>query len=496
MTNLKPFVEETETYARSATYFANDPEKRKKARDEYAEYMLDTSFKNRQNISKHFIEMTQDNPNQMQKLEVTRGVNLGAGAKVFMSEISNIFTKKEKEQKTRAQNVLEETNQIFYDLNQLHTASTYLQKAEPEHHKWSMLAAQMTQNNIIDKYNLSLEKNNITLDLSEEEIDNIITYYRGNPDQLNDILLSRDDNFPLDSTSEKDAQAYVLINYLCDTDQNYYNCFKAISEERVNSNASLSNIIPDNVRTFFKERSDFINEQLDKKAYDNIYTNGDLNAFETFVNEIPSKYDETLQELVDTYYTGGTKETGKPIEMVLRARVISTLDGCSKEDAQAILDNKKQNIQTYDTLVLEQPIDFSAFNKLTKEAEQEETTNESTQSLSLRKEVEQNRQKNQQDYNYSEETYPVYPDNEFQQAYDGPVYPDNEFQQDIFLGETYQGDYFPPEFETNYTQKLEPHYTQEFEPHHTQPPQNTDDNSQDFDPTQFIIEPEQNFLTH
>ena len=303
MTDLKPFIKETETYARLATYFANDPEKRKKARDEYAEYMLDTSFKNRQNISKHFIEMTQDNPDQMQKLEVTRGVNLGAGAKVFMSEISNIFTKKEEEQKTRAQNVLEETNQIFYDLNQLHTASTYLQKTEPEHHKWSMLAAQMTQNNIIDKYNLSLEKNNITLDLSEEDIDNIITYYRGNPDQLNDIILSRNDNFPLDSTSEKDAQAYVLINYLCDTDQNYYNCFKAISEERVNSNASLSNIIPDNVRTFFKERSNFINEQLDKKAYDNLYTNGDLNAFETFVNEIPSKYDETLQELVDTYYT-------------------------------------------------------------------------------------------------------------------------------------------------------------------------------------------------
>ena len=145
MTDLKPFVKETETYARLATYFANDPEKRKKARDEYAEYMLDTSFRNRQNISKHFIEMTQDNPDQMQKLEVTRGVNLGAGAKVFMSEISNIFNKKEEEQKTRAQNVLEETNQIFYDLNQLHTASTYLQKAEPEHHKWSMLAAQMTQ---------------------------------------------------------------------------------------------------------------------------------------------------------------------------------------------------------------------------------------------------------------------------------------------------------------------------------------------------------------
>ena len=150
MTDLKPFVKETETYARLATYFANDPEKRKKARDEYAEYMLDTSFRNRQNISKHFIEMTQANPDKMQKLEVTRGVNLGAGAKVFMSEISNIFTKKEEEQKTRAQNVLEETNQIFYDLNQLHTASTYLQKAEPEHHKWSMLAAQMTQNNIID----------------------------------------------------------------------------------------------------------------------------------------------------------------------------------------------------------------------------------------------------------------------------------------------------------------------------------------------------------
>lgn len=472
MTDLKPFVKETETYARLATYFANDPEKRKKARDEYAEYMLDTSFRNRQNISKHFIEMTQDNPDQMQKLEVTRGVNLGAGAKVFMSEISNIFTKKEEEQKTHAQNVLEETNQIFYDLNQLHTASTYLQKAEPEHHKWSMLAAQMTQNNIIDKYNLSLEKNDITLDLSEEEIDNIITYYRGNPDQLNDILLSRNDNFPLDSTSEKDAQAYVLINYLCNTDQNYYNCFKAISEERVNSNASLSNIIPDNVRTFFKKRSDFINEQLDKKAYDKLYTDGDIGAFETFVNEIPSKYDETLQELVDTYYTGGTKETGKPIEMVLRARVISTLDGCSKEDAQAILDNKKQNLQTYDTLVLEQPIDFSAFNKLTEEAETTETTDESTEPLSLRKKVEQNRQKNQQDYNYSEEAYPVYP----------------EFQQDIFLGETYQGDYFPPGFETN--------YTQEFEPHHTQPPQNTDDNSQDFDPTQFIIEPEQNFLVH
>lgn len=490
MTNLKPFVKETETYARLATYFANDPEKRKKARDEYAEYMLDTSFKNRQNISKHFIEMTQDNPDQMQKLEVTRGVNLGAGAKVFMNEISNIFTKKEEEQKTRAQNILEETNQIFYDLNQLHTASTYLQKAEPEHHKWSMLAAQMTQNNIIDKYNLSLEKNNITLDLSEEDIDNIITYYRGNPDQLNDILLSRDDNFPLDSTSEKDAQAYVLINYLCDTNQNYYNCFKAISEERINSNASLSNIIPDNVRTFFKERSDFINDQLDKKAYDNLYTNGDINAFETFVNEIPSKYDDTLQELVDTYYTGGTKETGKPIEMVLRARVISTLDGCSKEDAQAILDNKKQNLQTYDTLVLEQPIDFSAFNKLTEEAETTETTDESTQQLSLRKEVEQNRQKNQQpNHNLSEETY--------------DYHPNNESQQDIFLGENYlYGDIpqeflydnVPQEFESGYTQEFEPPYTQEFEPHYTQPPQNTNDD--EFDPTQFIINTEQNSLVH
>lgn len=472
MTNLKPFVEETETYAHLATYFANDPEKRKKARDEYAEYMLDTSFKNRQNISKHFIEMTQDNPNQMQKLEVTRGVNLGAGAKVFMSEISNIFTKKEEEQKTRAQNVLEETNQIFYDLNQLHTASTYLQKAEPEHHKWSMLAAQMTQNNIIDKYNLSLEKNNITLDLSEEEIDNIITYYRGNPDQLNDILLSRNDNFPLDSTSEKDAQAYVLINYLCNTNQNYYNCFKAISEERVNSNASLSNIIPDNVRTFFKERSDFINEQLDKKAYDNLYTNGDLNAFETFVNEIPSKYDETLQELVDTYYTGGTKETGKPIEMVLRARVISTLDGCSKEDAQTILDNKKQNLQTYDTLVLEQPIDFSAFNKLTEETEQEETTNESTQSL--RKKVEQNRQKNQQSSHNLPETNHDFPETNHdlpetnhdypETNHDYPVYPDDQFQPDIFLGDPYLDNYLPPEFE--------------------------------IDESQFEYDPEQNFLTH
>lgn len=492
MTDLKPFVKETETYARLATYFANDPEKRKKARDEYAEYMLDTSFKNRQNISKHFIEMTQDNPDQMQKLEVTRGVNLGAGAKVFMSEISNIFTKKEEDQKTRAQNILEETNQIFYDLNQLHTASTYLQKAEPEHHKWSMLAAQMTQNNIIDKYNLSLEKNDITIDLSEEDIDNIITYYRGNPDQLNDILLSRNDNFPLDSTSEKNAQAYVLINYLCDTDQNYYNCFKAISEERINSNVSLSNIIPDNVRTFFKERSDFINEQLDKKAYDNLYTNGDLNAFETFVNEIPSKYDETLQELVDTYYTGGTKETGKPIEMVLRARVISTLDGCSKEDAQAILDNKKQNLQTYDTLVLEQPIDFSAFNKLTEEAEQDETTNESTQQLSLRKKVEQNRQKNQQSsHNLPEETY--------------DYHPDNESQQNIFLGENYLYGDIPPEFlydntpqefEPNYTPEFEPQFTQEFEPHHTQPPQNTNDDYQNFDPTQFIINPKQNSLVN
>jgi hypothetical protein len=491
MTDLKPFVKETETYARLATYFANDPEKRKKARDEYAEYMLDTSFKNRQNISKHFIEMTQDNPDQMQKLEVTRGVNLGAGAKVFMSEISNIFTKKEEEQKTRAQNVLEETNQIFYDLNQLHTASTYLQKTEPEHHKWSILAAQMTQNNIIDKYNLSLEKNNITLNLSEEDIDNIITYYRGNPDQLNDILLSRNDNFPLDSTSEKDAQAYVLINYLCDTNQNYYNCFKAISEERINSNASLSNIIPDNVRTFFKERSDFINEQLNKKAYDNLYTNGDLNAFETFVNEIPSKYDETLQELVDTYYTGGTKETGKPIEMVLRARVISTLDGCSKKDAQAILDNKKQNLQTYDTLVLEQPIDFSAFNKLTEETEQEETT-ETTQTLSLRKKVEQNHQKNQQpDHDLHEETY--------------DYHPDNESQQNIFLGENYLYGDIPPEFlydntpqefEPNYTPEFEPQFTQEFEPHHTQPPQNTNDDHQNFDPTQFIIDSKQNFLTH
>jgi hypothetical protein len=468
MTNLKPFVEETETYARLATYFANDPEKRKKARDKYAEYMLDTSFKNRQNISKHFIEMTQDNPDQMQKLEVTRGVNLGAGAKVFMSEISNIFTKKEEEQKTRAQNVLEETNQIFYDLNQLHTASTYLQKAEPEHHKWSMLAAQMTQNNIIDKYNLSLEKNNITLDLSKDDIDNIITYYRGNPDQLNDILLSRNDNFPLDSTSEKDAQAYVLINYLCDTNQNYYNCFKAISEERVNSNASLSNIIPDNVRTFFKDRSDFINEQLDKKAYDKLYTNGDLNAFETFVNEIPSKYDETLQELVDTYYTGGTKETGKPIEMVLRARVISTLDGCSKEDAQTILDNKKQNLQTYDTLVLEQPIDFSAFTKLAEEAE---TTD--TQAPSLRETIQQHQEKNRPKNSHTKNNYDLpetnhdlpetnhdYPETN----HDYPVYPDDQFQPDIFLGDPYLDNYLPPEFE--------------------------------IDESQFEYDPEQNFLTH
>lgn len=475
MTNLKPFVEETETYARLATYFANDPEKRKKARDKYAEYMLDTSFRNRQNISKHFIEMTQDNPNQMQKLEVTRGVNLGAGAKVFMSEISNIFNKKEEEQKTRAQNVLEETNQIFYDLNQLHTASTYLQKAEPEHHKWSMLATKMTQNNIIDKYNLSLKKSSITLDLSEEEIDNIITYYRGNPDQLNDILLSRNDNFPLDSTSEKDAQAYVLINYLCDTDQNYYNCFKAISEERVNSNASLSNIIPDNVRTFFKERSDFINEQLDKKAYDSLYTNGDLNAFETFVNEIPSKYDETLQELVDTYYTGGTKETGKPIEMVLRARVISTLDGCSKEDAQAILDNKKQNLQTYDTLVLEQPIDFSAFNKLTEEAETTET-----QAPSLRETIQQHQEKNPPKNNHTKNNYDLPETNHDlpetnhdlplgnhdlpETNHDYPVYPDDQFQPDIFLGDPYLDNYLPPEFE--------------------------------IDESQFEYDPEQNFLTH
>lgn len=475
MTDLKPFVKETETYARLATYFANDPEKRKKARDEYAEYMLDTSFKNRQNISKHFIEMTQDNPDQMQKLEVTRGVNLGAGAKVFMSEISNIFTKKKEDQKTRAQNILEETNQIFYDLNQLHTASTYLQKAEPEHHKWSMLAAQMTQNNIIDKYNLSLEKNDTTLDLSEEEIDNIITYYRGNPDQLNDILLSRDDNFPLDSTSEKDAQAYVLINYLCDTDQNYYNCFKAISEERVNSNASLSNIIPDNVRTFFKERSDFINEQLDKKAYDNLYTNGDLTAFETFVNEIPSKYDETLQELVDTYYTGGTKETGKPIEMVLRARVISTLDGCSKEDAQAILDNKKQNLQTYDTLVLEQPIDFSAFNKLTEEAETTET-----QAPSLRETIQQHQEKNPPKNSHTKNNYDLPETNHDlpetnhdlplgnhdlpETNHDYPVYPNDQFQPDIFLGDPYLDNYLPPEFE--------------------------------IDESQFEYDPEQNFLTH
>lgn len=482
MTDLKPFVKETETYARLATYFANDPEKRKKARDEYAEYMLDTSFRNRQNISKHFIEMTQDNSDQMQKLEVTRGVNLGAGAKVFMSEISNIFTKKEEEQKTRAQNVLEETNQIFYDLNQLHTASTYLQKAEPEHHKWSMLAAQMTQNNIIDKYNLSLEKNNITLDLSKDDIDNIITYYRGNPDQLNDILLSRNDNFPLDSTSEKDAQAYVLINYLCDTNQNYYNCFKAISEERVNSNASLSNIIPDNVRTFFKDRSDFINEQLDKKAYDKLYTNGDLNAFETFVNEIPSKYDKTLQELVDTYYTGGTKETGKPIEMVLRARVISTLDGCSKEDAQTILDNKKQNLQTYDTLVLEQPIDFSAFTKLAEEAE---TTD--TQAPSLRETIQQHQEKNRPKNSHTKNNYDLpetnhnlpetnhdlplgnhdlpetnhdYPETN----HDYPVYPDDQFQPDIFLGDPYLDNYLPPEFE--------------------------------IDESQFEYNPEQNFLTH
>lgn len=468
MTDLKPFVKETETYARLATYFANDPEKRKKARDEYAEYMLDTSFKNRQNISKHFIEMTQDNPDQMQKLEVTRGVNLGAGAKVFMSEISNIFTKKEEEQKTRAQNVLEETNQIFYDLNQLHTASTYLQKAEPEHHKWSMLSAQMTQNNIIDKYNLSLEKNNITLDLSKDDIDNIITYYRGNPDQLNDILLSRNDNFPLDSTSEKDAQAYVLINYLCDTNQNYYNCFKAISEERVNSNASLSNIIPDNVRTFFKDRSDFINEQLDKKAYDKLYTNGDFNAFETFVNEIPSKYDETLQELVDTYYTGGTKETGKPIEMILRARVINTLDGCSKEDAQTILDNKKQNLQTYDTLVLEQPIDFSAFNKLT-----EETETTDTQAPSLRETIQQHQEKNRPKNSHTKNNYDLPETNHDRPLgnhdlpetnHDYPVYPDDQFQPDIFLGDPYLDNYLPPEFE--------------------------------IDESQFDYNPEQNFLVH
>ena len=340
----------------------------------------------------------------------------------------------------------------------------------------------MTQNNIIDKYNLSLEKNNITIDLSEEDIDNIITYYRGNPDQLNDILLSRNDNFPLDSTSEKDAQAYVLINYLCDTDQNYYNCFKAISEERVNSNASLSNIIPDNVRTFFKERSDFINEQLDKKAYNNLYTNGDLNAFETFVNEIPSKYDETLQELVDTYYTGGTKETGKPIEMVLRARVISTLDGCSKEDAQAILDNKKQNLQTYDTLVLEQPIDFSAFNKLT-----EETNATDTQAPSLRETIQQHQEKNRPKNSHTKNNYDLPETNhdlpetnhdlplgnhdlpetnhDFPETnHDYPVYPDDQFQPDIFLGDPYLDNYLPPEFE--------------------------------IDESQFDYDPEQNFLVH
>ena len=333
----------------------------------------------------------------------------------------------------------------------------------------------MTQNNIIDKYNLSLEKNNIALDLSEKEIDNIITYYRGNPDQLNDILLSRNDNFPLDSTSEKDAQAYVLINYLCDTDQNYYNCFKAISEERVNSNASLSNIIPDNVRTFFKERSDFINEQLDKKAYDKLYTNGDLNAFETFVNEIPSKYDETLQELVDTYYTGGTKETGKPIEMVLRARVISTLDGCSKEDAQAILDNKKQNLQTYDTLVLEQPIDFSAFNKLT-----EETETTDTQAPSLRETIQQHQEKNRPKNSHTKNNYDLpetshdLPETNHNRPlgnhdlpetnHDYPVYPDDQFQPDIFLGDPYLNNYLPPEFE--------------------------------IDESQFEYDPEQNFLTH
>lgn len=345
-----------------------------------------------------------------------------------------------------------------------------------------MLAAQMTQNNIIDKYNLSLEKNNITLDLSDDDIDNIITYYRGNPDQLNDILLSRNDNFPLDSTSEKDAQAYVLINYLCDTNQNYYNCFKAISEERINSNASLSNIIPDNVRTFFKERSDFINEQLDKKAYDKLYTNGDIGAFETFVNEIPSKYDETLQELVDTYYTGGTKETGKPIEMVLRARVISTLDGCSKEDAQTILDNKKQNLQTYDTLVLEQPIDFSAFTKLAEEAE---TTD--TQAPSLRETIQQHQEKNRPKNSHTKNNYDLpetnhdlpetnhdlplgnhdlpetnhdYPETN----HDYPVYPDDQFQPDIFLGDPYLDNYLPPEFE--------------------------------IDESQFEYYPEQNFLTH
>ena len=160
--------------------------------------------------------------------------------------------------------------------------------------------------------------------------------------------------------------------------------------------------------------------------------------------------------------------------MILRARVISTLDGCSKEDAQAILDNKKQNLQTYDTLVLEQPIDFSAFNKLT-----EEVTDESTQQLSLRKKVEQNHQKTQQPiHNYPEtnhnlpETNHDFPESNYdlppanydlpETNHDFPTY--DEFQPNIFLGETYLDNDFPPEFE--------------------------------IDESQFYTNPEQNYLTH
>ena len=154
--------------------------------------------------------------------------------------------------------------------------------------------------------------------------------------------------------------------------------------------------------------------------------------------------------------------------MVLRARVISTLDGCSKEDAQAILDNKKQNLQTYDTLVLEQPIDFSAFNKLTEEAE---TTD--TQAPSLRETIQQHQEKNHPKHKYIKNSHDLPLGNhdrpetnhDFPETnHDYPVYPDDQFQPDIFLGDPYLDNYLPPEFE--------------------------------IDESQFDYNPEQNFLVH
>ena len=194
----------------------------------------------------------------------------------------------------------------------------------------------------------------------------------------------------------------------------YYNCFKAICEERNNTNASLSNIIPDNVRTFFKDRSSYINQQLDQENYDQLYQNGDKSLFETFVNELPNKYDDTLQSLVDDYYNGGVAQTGKPIDMILRARIVSTLDGCTKEEAQSILDNKKQNTQPYDTLVLEEPIDFSAFTAL-----KNEQTTENEPSI---RNDHQKHQKHLDNKEHQEQEFPQPID-----YFEGIDYPENDF---------------------------------------------------------------------